>query len=308
MYKRQIPSFLQQVLTVHNSQVEKKKQIKLGNVTVTDTAPEVTRSNTSCKSTMDTLKTQLTDIYGGYLLVRHAGEERYLDYLVDYGGNNSQVIRFSENLINLDKSKDPTTIITALIPYGATPKADSTSTEAQHPVDISSVNGGKDYIYNQAAVDTYGWIWGTYTWKDITDPVQLKAVAEEYMKDTILMPETVELTAVDLGLLDIDIEKLRLGRWTRIESTPHGLSRDFMLSKKVINLDAPGSDQVTLGQTVDTFTGSTERGQHDVSIKVEEMATTMLNDLVEKINNATQLITGGPVSYTHLTLPTNSRV
>lgn len=292
-----ILSFLQQVLAIHNSQVETRKQFKLGNVTITDTAPEVTRSNTACKNTMDTLKAQLTDIYGGYLSIRHAGEDRYLDYLKDYGGNNSQVIRFSENLINLNKSKDPTTIITALIPYGATPKTDSTSTETQHPVDISSVNGGKDYIYNQAAVDMYGWIWGTYTWKDITDPAQLKSVAEKYMENTILMPETVELNAVDLSLLDVDIQKLQIGRWTRIESPPHELSKDFMLSKKVIHLDAPGNDQVTLGQTVGTFTGSTEKGQHEVSSKVEEMASTMLNDIVAKINNATQLITGGKGGY-----------
>lgn len=296
-YSGNIPSFLNQVLTVHNSQVETRKQFRIGNVTVTDTTPEVTRSSTACKSTMDTLKTQLTDVYGGYLTIRHDGEERYLDYIKDYGGRNTQAIRFSENLIDLNKDKDPTTIITALIPYGATPKTDGTDTKTQHPVDISSVNGGKDYIHDQAAVDTYGWIWGTHTWKDVTDPAQLKAVAEEYLSEAILMPETVELTAVDLGLIDVDIQKLQLGRWTRIESLPHGLGRDFMLSKKVIHLDAPGNDQVTLGQTAGTFTGSTEKGQHEVSIKVEEMASTMMNDLVAKINNATQLITGGQGGY-----------
>ena len=55
-----------------------------------------------------TLLRQLPESFGGYLRIRHEAGVRYLDYLWDYGGVNTQVIRFGENLLDLTHYVDHT--------------------------------------------------------------------------------------------------------------------------------------------------------------------------------------------------------
>lgn len=289
-------AFLRQVLEVHNSQVEERKRFEVGNITVADIAPEIQRSNTSCANSLETLKTQLVAVNGGYLRVRRAGGKKYLDYVSDYGGINSQPIRFGENLLDLTRYVKPTSIITALIPYGATLESNNTE-EEEKPIDITTVNDGKDYIYDQDAVNAYGWIWGTQTFDDLTDPEALLSRARAYLTECVALPVTLELTAVDLGLIDVDVQKLKVGYWTQVESVPHKISRRFMLSKKAIHLDNPGKDEVILGQTLTSFTGAVSKGQMEISDRIKRVAASASREINRKVENATQLITGGKGGY-----------
>ena len=288
--------FLRQCLEVHNEQVEERKQFLIGNVTVPDSAAEINRSNTDCENTLKTLKSQLVERNGGYLRVRRAGGKKYLDYVNDYGGINSQVIRFGENLLDLSKHVKPTSIITALIPYGATIESEDSEAEDKR-LDITSVNGGKDYIYDQAAVDTYGWIWGVQTFDDVTDPEALLAKGKAYLQEAIALPVTLDLKAVDMSLIDVDIQQLRVGYWTQVESVPHGISKRFMLSKKTIHLDNPGKDEVILGQTLPTFTASANKDQATITDRINRVADSTVREINKKVENATQLITGGKGGY-----------
>lgn len=79
-------------------------------------------------------------------------ESRYLDYVKQYGKVSNQVIRFGENLLDLKKYSKAEDIKTAIIPLGAV--VDNKN------VDIKAANGhdGTDYVYNQEAVNLYGWI------------------------------------------------------------------------------------------------------------------------------------------------------
>ena len=288
--------FLRQCLDVHNSQVEPRKQFQLGNVTVPDSAAEIMRSNSDCSSTLKALKSQLVDRNGGYLRIRRSGGKKYLDYVSDYGGVNSQVIRFGENLLDLTKHMKPTTIITALIPYGATIENEDPDVD-EKPLDVTSVNDGKDYIYDQAAVDTYGWIWGVQTFDDVTDPEDLLEKGWAYLQEAIALPVTLNLKAVDMSLIDVDVEQLRVGYWTQVESVPHRISKRFMLSKKTIHLDNPGKDEVVLGQTLPTFTASTNKDQATITERINRVADSTSREINRKVENATQLITGGKGGY-----------
>lgn len=293
-----IEEFFTACLESHNDQVEVRKQYLKGVVNVVDNTTKQQRVTDTCTTSLDCLKTQLVDHHGGYLRSRLAEGKRYLDYLVDFGGYNSQPIRFRENLLDISRKKDATTIRTALIPYGAqvdTTNADGTA--GSRRVDITSVNGGKDYIYKQEAVDKYGWIWASVTWDEITDPTALKNTAVAYLEDTISLPETLELTAVDLSLVDTDMADLKLGYWTRVISEPHGLSGEYLLTKKVLHLTEPERDKVVLGGTVEGIAGSTSKDMADISLKVQEISRQTTTELVNKINNATKLITGGLGGY-----------
>ena len=292
--------FVRQLVSVHNSQAGTGKQFAVGNVTVADTAPDVLRESDECKNTLKTMREQLTDKNGGYLRVRTDGGIRYLDYVSDYGGINSQVIRYGENLADLTCTVKPTSIITALIPRGAEIESEDTESDVRSYVDITSVNNGKDYIYDQSAVDAYGWVWGAQTFDDAADPEALLAKARAYLQECIALPETLELTAVDLNLVDADVQKLKLGYWTQVESVPHKISKRFMLTKREIHLDDPGKDKIVLGKTRPRFTESTNKDQNAISDRIDRVAASTSREINRKVENATQLITGGKGGYVAL--------
>lgn len=288
--------FLKKCIQVHNSQVEERKRFEPGNMTVPDMEEEVTREDTECRNTLETIKEQLTEKNGGFLRVRHENGKRYIDCVNDYGGINSQVIQFGENLLDLKKYIKPSSIITALVPYGEEIESEKTEEERRR-VDITTVNGGEDYIYNEEAVNEYGWIWGTQTFDDIVEPETLFSKANAYLTECIALPETLELKAADLSIIDVEVQTLKVGYWTMVESVPHGISKKFMLSKKTINLDNPGKDELVLGKTIGTFTGTANKNKMEISDRIQRIASSASKEINRKIENATQLITGGKGGY-----------
>lgn len=70
-----------------------------------------------------------------------------------------------------------------------------------------------------------------------------------------------------------------------------------MLSKKAIHLDNPGKDEVILGQTLPSFTGAVSKGQMEISDRIKRVAASASREINRKVENATQLITGGKGGY-----------
>ena len=293
-YTGSLYNYFVQLLNTHNSEVEERKRFTVGNVTIAGT--EITRSNAEYSNTMTELISQLTDINGGYLHVRYSGNTKYLDYVSDYGGINTQVIRFGENILDLKKSVDPTKLITALVPTGATITSQETDTE-DTVIDIKSVNGGIDYIYDADAVAEYGWLWGSQKFDDVTDPEVLLAKARAYLNDAVSIPETIELSAVDLSDIGVDVDSLRLGYWTDIVSKPHGLNTRFLLSKMTIGLANPAKNSIVLGKVIPKFAAQAAKEKAQITARVNAVASNASKEINRKVENATQLITGGKGGY-----------
>jgi hypothetical protein len=293
-YTGSLYDYFVKLLNTHNSEVEERKRFKVGNVTIAGT--EIERSNAGYSSTMAEMISQLTEINGGYLHVRYSGNEKYLDYVSDYGGINNQAIRFGENLIDLKKSIDPAKLITALIPTGATIKSENTDTN-DTVLGIKSVNGGVDYIYDTNAVAAYGWIWGSQKFDDVTDPETLLAKARAYLNVSVNIPETIELSAVDLSNTGVDVDALHLGYWTDIISKPHGLNTRFLLSKLTIGIADPAKNSIVLGKVIPRFAAQAAKEKAQINARVNAVASNASKEINRKVENATQLITGGKGGY-----------
>lgn len=293
-----IPDFIAFLLERHNSQVEERKKFYPGQIAVTDDNNYINRSNSDFSNTLEALKGKLVENHGGYFRVRRQDGKRYLDYVHDFGGINSQAIRFGENMLDMSRYQDATQIITCLIPRGA--DVETTNQDGSlgsKTIDITSVNGGSDSIEHVDGIKQYGKIWGTYKWDDVTEPEKLLEKAKVYLDEAVALPMTLEISAVDLGLIDVDVERLKLGYWTTVESIPHGLEKQFLLSKKVMNLENPGKDRITLGRTIQTFTGGINKEQIKASDKIDQVASSTSKEINRKVENATQLITGGLGGY-----------
>lgn len=297
-YTGNIPEFLKKLLDVHNSQVEERKRFELGNVTVTDSNSYIRRSSGEYTNTLYAFNRKLVDIYGGYPRVRYQDGKRYLDYVYDYGGENEQPIMFAQNLLDMVRSQDATKIRTCLIPLGADVEYEDENGETQTKrIDIREVNGGKNYIEHAAGIAKYGRIWCTHRWEDVTLPENLLKKAQAYLEELVVMPETLEICAIDLSLVDADTEKMKMGYWITVESPPHGISKQFLLKRREMHLDDPGKDRIELGQPVGRFTDSMLRDKIQASETVKKVADSASKEINRKVENATALITGGLGGY-----------
>ena len=296
-YSGNVQGYVEKLLEVHNSQVEAEKKVEPGIIVIVGNEPEIHWELTGFSPTLSVLRT-LPDAYGGYFRIRRQDGKRYLDYVWDYGGINGQTIRFGENLLDLTKYVDATGIITCLIPQGGSVDYQDGLGETQTQIiDISSVNDGKDYIENVEAIAQYGRIWGTQTFGDITDPSRLLETAGEYLKEVSTLPESIEISAVDLSLIDVSVDEFRLGYWTNVSSAPHGIEQRFLLTRREINLLDPTQGSITLGRAINTLTGNANRTQTAISNRVDKLISDTYNEMLQKIANATTLITGGFGGY-----------
>lgn len=267
-------SYLSDKIAQHNNQVEAGKRFALGTVEKQAMNYDA-REDNQYTNTLETIMDKLVDSNGGYLRVRKQGDTRYLDYLESYGRTSGQVIRFGENILDLTEHISAADVITVLIPLG---KAEETEDgEKGKRLTIESVNGGKDYLEDPKATALYGRIVGTKTWEDVTVPANLKAKGQEYLSNARNLSAAIELTAIDLHLVDVDIDRIRLGDMIRVVSPPHKLDKYMMVSKREYNLVNPEEDKIVLGDTIAALTEkqaalqkSIEK-QKDVTASVEEV-------------------------------------
>lgn len=279
-----ISEFFTFLITNHNSQVDSDHQFIVGNITVTDPNDYIVRADTQYLTTWETINQKLIETNGGYLFVRHESDGNYIDYLEDFDAVSSQKVEFGKNLLALNKITKGEDIATAIIPLGAR-LTDEEGNEIPERLTIKSVNDDVDYVFNQKAVDQYGWIFKTVIWDDVTIASNLKTKGEAYLADAINMVVTIDLDAVDLSMLDTDISAFHLGVYIPVVTSPHGLNSNFLVKKLSINLLNPKSNKLTLGTTYSTFTEQTSSGMKDYAILSNEIDAT-----VSKTNNIIQQV------------------
>ena len=260
----------------HNAQVEEEKRFTIGVIDIDSVT--ITKLSTNYEKTWDFLSSNFLGKYDGYLRVRHENGIRYLDYVKQYGKVSNQVIRFGENLLDLKKYSKAEDIKTAIIPLGAV--VDNKN------VDIKAANGhdGTDYVYNQEAVNLYGWIYDKVDFSDIYDPDTLLEEAKKYLQTCINLAITIELTAVDLHMIDVDINSIRLGDLVPCISTQHGIMSTFgdvstyyLVSKYELDLENPTNNKITLGRTISTLTDKQVNDSVNLKAQISEVRTEMYN-------------------------------
>lgn len=287
-----ITAFLQSAISSHNAQVEAEKEFTLGDVTVTDPNDYIVRSSIASDVTWNVLKTKLVDVLGGYLIVRRSGGVNYLDYLADSEYRSDQEIKLGKNILDLSKGSKGEDIITALIPYGAKLK-DETGKDTDERLTISAVNGGVDYVFDQEAVDAYGWIFGTETWNDVTvaENLMTKATAELTRRRNLDISLT--LSAIDLSMVDPSIDKIRVFEYVKVISPAHDLGEFMLVTKLDLDLLQPRNNKFTVGSAYSTFTDKqlgTETAVKDLVTIVEQNKTTTRNYVDSRITTLSSSI------------------
>lgn len=211
-------------------------------------------------TTWDILQSELTDVYGGYFVVRYSddGKTRYLDYLADVAESNTQTVEFGVNMLDLNNYVKADDIVTRVIAVGYQTKGwwifKSTKTiqETANDREAQSVYG---IITRVIVIDG----------KSITRQKLLDAANEELSKNLRYL-DGMEISAVDLRDAGIDTERLGWMKKTHILSKPHGLDTWLVLTKVVEPLDAPDKKKFTFGKSFYSISDLQALSSHKASM------------------------------------------
>lgn len=322
-----VRSFLETLIEIHNGKLEvgSNKEFTVGAVTVTDPNDYIYRY-TNYENTLEAINDKLVSRIGGHLRIRKLNGVRYLDYLAEPVNTNAQVIRFGENLLDYTESFDMSDICTACVPRGErlgeppeyiapgipwpdaleayTTVEDITETRTRDGVTVKT-DSGSIYVYNQNAVNAYGWIVKVVDWSDVYEPSNLFDKADEYLRSVQFDQMELKLTAFDLHMLDVNEQAINVFDKIRVVSEPHGLDKYFPVTKLQIPLQNPENATFTLGETAGkTLSSVTKAKNSSIKYQIENAISgihlptqEILDQALENANSLLNQFMNGYISW-----------
>lgn len=298
-------AFMQAVLAVHNAQVEDRKKIYFGSASVPGSysmADKITDYN----STLDALRSQLVDRFGGCLkITRNASNGKmYLHYvpLTSYGNTCTQRIEFGENLLDYSDTLTASDICTAVIPLARTEGSpDSEFSEFIEYLDITEAThgDGNNYVYSAAGVASFGWVWRTVEF-EVDNADDLRDAGLQYLSDAQYETLTLTLTAVDLSAFDASIDDIGIGDLVTVSASPYGMERAIPVQELELHPQDPASDTVVLSATLQskrTLTGALAASTSALSSAAYKQDRTIRQMIKQELDAITAQFTGSKGGY-----------
>jgi phage minor structural protein len=286
----------------HNSRVESAKRFTIGDITVKTASETISVENESCSATIDELTKNILGEFGGYLKIREGSNgQRYIDLLEESGDISTQTIEFGINLLDISEYITAENVFTVLVPLGATTYDSEGNPTGK--VTITSVNNGKDYLENSTAIALFGRIESSEEWNDVDNPTTLKNLARTLLDKNIQLAVSLSVKAVDLHMLDVAYQKIRVGDWVQVISWPHNLDRLFQCEKIVYNLIDPEQTEYTFGAKASGITDVQSANTKNIqnSVSVIKHTATAANTAVAAVQDTVSQIPSEYVSTTTFT-------
>lgn len=209
----------------------------------------------------------LVNSLGGYLYTSdpsNGGKTRFINWTKEPGVIANQIIRFGSNLLDFSECISAENIVTRVIPLGAE-LVDENGNSVGGRVTINLANGGVDYIQSELGIKTFGIITRVVVFENGTSPEILKKLAEDYLDEALKLAITIELTAFDMSLIDINADDIRVGNRYRVVAEPYGVDDYFLCSKADIDILKPDQSRFTFGFTGSALTSLTSKSNYVAS-------------------------------------------
>lgn len=322
------------VVEQHNAQVEDWQKFELDETTtsidytidgqtVTKTVPKyctvidendtITRENGAYDTTFNTINSKFIDLLGGYINVKYDVMKNgqmvdLLEYVHDFGDTATQQIEFGENLLDISQVVSGADVATVLIPLGKSEGEngltiagieDGTYNDTGSREETGDIVKSGDRIWSKEYVAAYGKIAKVINFEDITEALNLfrKAIAK-LKNETVFLGATITLKAVDLSLINKDIESFNFQDKIIVYSKPHNIHAEnnenagatYLLEKIEMDLLEPQNTEITLGKSWRTLTdvtlgaGRTASGAVEVTNNIIANYTT--NEQAQAISQA----------------------
>ena len=283
-----VRDFLKVIIDNHNSQVDEEKKFEIGNVTVVDNNDSLYRYLGYVK-TFEAIKDKLIDRLGGELQIRYENGIRYLDYLESIGEVKSTEIRLAKNLQSIELEKDPTNIISRLLPLG------NKLEDSEERLTIESVNNGIKYIDDIEAIEEFGVIVDSVTWDDVTEPSNLLRKGQEYIKENNRIKKKYKVTALDLSTIGLDFDSFEVGNAYPVINPLMNINENLRVIEKTIDIYNPQSSTLGIGdklEDIKDYQLNNIATAKEVKTVKETVQTTVsaLNSVSVELNNTVEIL------------------
>ena len=370
-------------ISQYNEYADSSKQFLVGKNegAVLSTSNQISVESSDFPTVADEITDVILNQFGGYLFVRHSGNKRYIDLFSECVDVNAQIVDFGVNILDFTKSVDLSDFYTAIRPSATVNTNSDDGAESSTDIDLTGLPDNEspypglikkgDVLYNQEAVEKYGYVEYAEDFGEVADVNELVEKAASDLKAKSKILPTIEVKAIDLSLYQEGNTPLVPGQLVRIRSVPHGIDEYMLLNSMDIDVSDPSQTTYTFGIPINTLTGEQSKRVQELNANINhsldavgalDQATKdqavqignieqVANDASEKADNAQntannaqntadnaqntannaqqtansnkqeidsikdtqteyekQLEQMQPVSYTHLTLPTNTRV
>lgn len=283
-----VRDFLKVIIDNHNSQVDEEKKFEIGNVTVVDNNDSLYRYLGYVK-TFEAIKDKLIDRLGGELQIRYENGIRYLDYLESIGEVKSTEIRLAKNLQSIELEKDPTSIISRLLPLG------NKLEDSEERLTIESVNNGNKYIDDIEAIEEFGVIVDSVTWDDVTQVSNLLKKGQEYLKENNRIKKKYKVTALDLSTIGLDFDSFEVGNSYQVINPLMNINENLRIIEKTIDIYNPQSSTLGIGdklEDIKDYQLNNIATAKEVKTVKETVQTTVsaLNSVSVELNNTVEIL------------------
>lgn len=243
-------AIFREVIGLYNAQVESFKQFVVGTIDGISAAP-INLENGEAE-TFASILDKLVELCGGYIVfTTNSAGQRVINWHAEINYSNQQTVEFGTNLVDFSRTTANSDLATVLFPYGAVNETTG------NRITIEDVNGGLDFIKDDEAVALRGMIAKAVYWDEITEASALLTRAQQYLNASKNLVASLELTAVDLSLLDKSIDSFMLGDTLRVRSKPHGVNDElYQLTEQSLDFLHPQNDRIVLGKNIASLTGA----------------------------------------------------
>lgn len=312
--------FLKWLIDNHNEQVEPFQRFELGKVTVYDTNNYIERASSDYASTWEEISDKLfNSSLGGYLCIRYEDDGNYIDYLREFTEVNEQGITYGENMLDISHNTNASATYSAILPLGA--DISQSNGDVSEKLTIKGLPDGNitedivkvgDTLYSKRAVAAYGWRYAPMdesTWDDVTEESNLQQRGVEFLGgDSVKIPNTINVVAVDLNCTDSQIRTFRIYKKIPVYTPAHGINDNFDLTALDIDLLNPQNTKITVGKTLKVMLTMTEyqnkqqtnsknisgkvvEGFKETKILIKEVSDTLEADFAKKTELALSIET-----------------
>lgn len=245
------------MLDYHNTQVEDYKRFEMGVVEVHDPNDYMYFYLSAEKNTWDSIFEKLINKLGGELKIRYENGVRYLDWLERIGHDSETEIRLAKNLMSVNRTVDPSEIVTRLTPLGNRIESeDETATDASEArLTIESVNNGKPYIDRPDLIALFGIIGGSETWDGVTTPQRLLTNGISWLDNQKVVLSQHQIGALDLASIGLDIDFFEKGNTHHVKNPIMVIDERLRIIGTQKDINEPENSSLVVG---DKFLTGTE--------------------------------------------------
>ena len=228
-FKGEAVELFKRVINSHNGQVRNNSHKLMFRSTPYDAKYRVELKEEKYSNSMDIISSILDESDAYIDIYYDSNGTNYISLVTNFARNSTQQLFYGKNILSIEID-------------------DSDADDYCNAVRATSGDLTTEIIENTDAIDFAGdRILKNISFSDIDDINELRKQARDYLNKHSVIKRTIGVTAVDLNLIDPNIQKFRLGDMAEVYMPALQISGWYLIRKRKIVINDPGENEYELG-------------------------------------------------------------